>query len=368
MPTSAFYNQNEFPAEPFQVMNEDGEIVNQEAFNMVTAEQLVDFYEWMLKIRIADARANNLQRVGRMGTYPSVYGQEACQVGPGLALQKEDWLVPTFRETGTMWCFGVPLDMTFMYWMGNEMGSKMPDDVNCLPIAITVGGHLPHAAGIAWANKLQQKKSAVLCSFSDGASSEGDFHAALNFSGVLDLPTVYYLQNNQYAISTHRELQTVSKTFAQKAFAYGIDGALIDGNDVIATYLVTKEALRMAREENKPSLIEAVTYRLGNHTSSDNAKLYREDSEVEAWAPKEPLIRLKKYLISQGLWSDEKEEAHIAACKETVNTIADNALNHPLLDPKNMFDQLYAEKTPQLVEQQNDFIQELTQMKSDRLS
>ncbi len=235
MTASFIQDQNTFPAEMFQVMDHDGNVVSEEHLKNVEANKLVEFYEWMVRIRVADKKANNLQRTGKMGTYASVYGQEACQVGAGLALQKEDWLVPTFRETGMMWCFGVPLEKIFLYWMGNEIGSNYPEGVNCLPIAITVGGHLPHATGLAWANKLRKiDNSAVLCSFSDGATSEGDFHAALNFAGVMKTANVFFCQNNQYAISTSRKIQTASKTLAQKAFSYGIKAILVDGNDVIS--------------------------------------------------------------------------------------------------------------------------------------
>lgn len=367
MPKDFIHDHNSFPGEMFQVIAEDGSVKDEEQLKKVTPEQLVEFYKWMIRIRIVDAKANNLQRTGKMGTYPSVYGQEACQVGPGLALEKKDWLVPTFRETGTMWCFGVPLDLTFLYWMGNEIGSCMPEDVNCLPIAITVGGHLPHATGIAWANKCQNIDSAVLCSFSDGATSEGDFHAALNFAGVLKTPNVFFCQNNGYAISTKREIQTASKTIAQKAFSYGCKAIVVDGNDVVATYLATKEALRIAREEHTTVLIEAMTYRLGDHTSSDNAKLYREDSEVEEMAKKEPFIRIRKYLEDQGLWDDEKQTETEEKAKQEADEITKKAQAAKKLNPENMMTMLYKEIPPILEEQRKDFVEELKQMKSDRL-
>lgn len=326
-------------------------------------EQLRDFYRWMLKIRVADKRANNLQRVGKMGTYPSVYGQEACQVGSGLALSPKDWLVPTFRETGTMWCFGVPLHKTFLYWMGNESGSDMPPEVNCLPIAITVGGHLPHATGIAWANKLRGiKDSVVLCSFGDGATSEGDFHAALNFAAVFRTATVFFIQNNHFAISTPRAIQTASATLAQKAFAYGIKSAYVDGNDVLATYLAVKDAVEQARSLSEPILIEAVTYRLGDHTTSDNARLYRDDEEVEAWKPKDPLSRLRSYLETQDLWSEKEEALFLEEAKEEVEEEAKKALEYPTLSPLKMFSQLYAEMTPELRRQQAELRGEIADL------
>lgn len=357
---SIFRENNEFGGPLFQVLNEEGKIVDQEARHRLNDELISDFYRWMLKIRVADKRANNLQRVGKMGTYPSVYGQEACQVGSGLALTPKDWLVPTFRETGTMWCFGVPLHKIFLYWMGNENGSAMPPTVNCLPIAITVGGHLPHAVGIAWANKMRGlNDSVVLCSFGDGATSEGDFHAALNFAAVFRTATVFFIQNNHFAISTPRAIQTASATLAQKAFAYGMKAVYVDGNDVLATYLAVKDAVEQARSSGEPILVEAVTYRLGDHTTSDNARLYRDDDEVEAWKPKDPLFRLRSYLETENLWNEEEESAFLAKAQHEVDQEAKIALEYPPLSPLQMFSRLYAEMSPELRRQQEELAQEI---------
>lgn len=353
------HDQNSFPGEMFQLIDQNGQVKNETLLKELTHKQLLDFYEWMVKIRVADNRTNNLQRTGKMGTYASVYGQEACQVGAGLALEKQDWLVPTFRETGMMWCFGLDLEYPLLYWRGNEMGNYHPEDVNCLPIAIPVGSHLIHATGIAWANKLQKKSdSVVFCSFSDGATSEGDFHAALNFAGVLKTKNVFFCQNNGYAISTPTMLQTASKSIAQKAFAYGMKAIQVDGNDVAAVYLACKAALELNRKEDAPILVEAVTYRLGNHTTSDNPKLYREDSEVEEWAKKEPVLRLRKYLESQNLWDEAKEKELQAKCSEEVEAIVQKVLEMPKLNPENMFTMLYAETPPILEAQKQKFLTE----------
>ncbi len=347
-------DQNGFPSPAFRVLDEDGNILDQDW--MIEDEKLLDFYQWMIKIRIADDKLNKLQRVGRMGTYASVYGQEACQVGAGKALTKSDWLVPTFRESGMMWCFGVPLENIYLYWKGNELGSKMPEDINCLPIAIPVGSHLPHATGIAWANKLKQTKSAVLCSFGDGASSTGDFHAALNFAGVIKTPVVFLCQNNQYAISTSRTDQTSSATIAQKGFAYGMKSVLVDGNDVVAMYQACKTALGYARENYAPVLIEAQTYRLGEHTTSDNSKLYRDTKEVDKYILKDPLTRVKKYLVSKKIWAEDKEDIFRDMVKEDIEEISDRVLNTPKLTGSNMFDMIYSELTPNLETQKKQFL------------
>lgn len=346
------YDQNTFPSDLYQVMDENGVVKDEAAMKEVSDEQLLEFYTWMVKMRMADQRITNLQRTGKCGTYASIYGQEACQVGAGLALSKQDWLVPTFRETGMMWCFGVPLENMLLYWMGNEKGSQHPEGVNCLPIVIPVGSHLPHATGIAWANKLRKiDDSVVFCSFSDGATSEGDFHAALNFAAVMETANVFFCQNNQYAISTPRTIQTASKTIAQKAFAYGAKAAFIDGNDAVAVYLTCKEAVRIAKEENVPVLIEAVTYRLGDHTTTDNSKLYREDVEVSNWMPKEPLIRVRKYLEEHQLWDDEKESELFADAEKEIEKVVEICLNTSLLPADNIFEMLYKDIAPELREQ-----------------
>jgi pyruvate dehydrogenase E1 component alpha subunit len=346
--------------EMIQVMNEHGEIVNPDLRPNISDQEILEIYFTMLKIRIADEKCINMQRQGRMGTYPSVYGQEACQIGAVHGLQKSDWLVPTFRESGMMWYKGVPLEQVMLYWIGNEKGSEFAADTNVLPVAITVGGHLPHATGIGWAERLKKGNDIVICSFSDGATSEGDFHAALNFAAVFKARTVFFCQNNQYAISTSRNIQTMSNTIAEKAFAYGLPGIQVDGNDVLALIRVMQETTDLARKHHISSLVEAVTYRLGDHTTSDNSKLYREDSEVEAWKPKDPVIRLQKYLTKQGLLTPELEEKVKQEAKTFVEVAVKKALNTE--DPKldDMFKYILSETYPELEEQRLQLIQEYT--------
>ena len=350
------------PTEPtmFQVMDHNGEIVNSEYANTITDQEAVAVYEWMLKIRIADEKCVNMQRQGRMGTYPSVLGQEACQIGAVYNQQKSDWLVPTFRESGMIWYKGIPLEKVMLYWIGNEKGSEYAEDINVLPVAITVGGHLPHATGIGWAERLKNGNNITVCSFSDGATSEGDFHSALNFAAVFNAKTVFFCQNNHYAISTHRDMQTKSKTIAEKAFAYGMPGVQVDGNDIFALIAVMKEANQLARDHNIPTLVEAVTYRIGDHTTSDNSKLYREDGEVEDWKPKDPLIRLRAYLFKKGLITDTQEQEMKDKAKEYVEATVKTALETKDPNIDDMFKYLLSESYPALEEQRLQLIEEFT--------
>lgn len=332
----------------FQILNEKGEITDDTHMPNLTDEELVSIYEWMVKIRISDTKANNLQRQGRMGTYASVEGQEACQVGAIWPQEKMDWLVPTFRENGMMWLKGVPLYQTYLYWIGNEKGSEFARDINMMPVAIPVGSHLIHATGIGWAERLKGGSNVAFCSFSDGATSEGDFHAALNFGAVKRAKALFFCQNNQWAISTPGSIQTASDTIAEKAFAYGLSGIKIDGNDVLAVIAATKEALDFTREHNVPILIEALTYRVGAHTTSDNPKIYRDEAEVDEWKKKDPIDRFEIYLKNKGLLDDQKIEKMKSDATELVNSEAKKALETP--DPllSDMFDYLLSETYPDL--------------------
>ncbi len=249
----------------------------------LTDDTIQALYRKMVFIRLADQRALALQRQGRLGTYAPLHGQEAAQIGSAYALGQEDWVFPSFRETGVCAMRGVPLKDVYLYWMGNEMAQKGAEDVNVFPISIPVGSHPLHAVGAAWAAKLQGEKICTVAYFGDGGTSEGDFHEAMNFAGVLQTPTIFFCQNNQWAISVPRKIQTASKTLAQKAIAYGFQGVQVDGNDILAVYAATKEAREKALSGGGPTMIEAVTFRFGPHTTADDPTKYRSDAEVEEW-------------------------------------------------------------------------------------
>lgn len=329
-----------------QIMDKDGKIVNPDAMPELSDEEIVKLYQTMRYSRIIDERTLQYQRQGRMLTYAPNLGQEATQVGSIAAARQTDWVAPSFRELGIWLYKGAPLENIFLYWFGNEFGMKMPEEVRVLPVSVPIASQLQHATGLAYAARYQGKDDVALGYVGDGGTSQGDFHEALNFAAVQSLPTVFIVQNNQFAISTRRKIQTKAGTIAQKALAYGIPGVQVDGNDIFAMYAVTKEAVDRARRGDGPTLIEAYTYRMGAHTTSDDPTVYRKDEEVDEWRDKDPIDRLRKYMIEKGIWDDEKEAAFFAEkdkfVKETFETVEKSGLT-PLEDT---FDYVYAERTP----------------------
>jgi pyruvate dehydrogenase E1 component alpha subunit len=319
-------------------------------------EMIQSLYRHMVLIRLADQKALALQRQGRLGTYAPVIGQEAAQAGSAHALQKADWIFPSFRETGVLCLHGVPLRDIYLYWMGFEMGQKVPSGVNVFPIAVPVGTHPLHAVGAGYAAKLQKEKICTIAYFGDGATSEGDFHEAMNFAGVLNTPTIFFCQNNQYAISVPRKKQTASKTIAQKAIAYGFPGVQVDGNDLLAVYAATREARERAVSGSGPTFIEAVTYRFGPHTTADDPTKYREDAEVEEWKKLDPMLRLQKYLGGKGLWNEGLEAKWKMEAEKTLNQAIQEAEAVALPDPEEMFLYTFADLPPSLKEQMEDYL------------
>lgn len=346
------------PLEKFQILNENGEMVNAALCPPeLTDEKIRELYEKMLFIRLADQKVLNMQRQGRMGTYPSVRGQEAIQVASASVLNPSDWMVPAFRETGALWMHGVPLKSIYLYWMGNEWGSHVPENINALPVSIPVGSHMLHAVGIGMAMKLKKSDQIAITYFGDGATSEGDFHEAMNFAGLYKTPTVFICQNNQFAISVPRHKQTASETLAEKAFVYGFEGVQVDGNDLLACYVVCKKAVEKARTEKLPTLIEAVTYRLSDHTTSDDATRYRDPVKHEEWKQKDPILRLQKYLAGKNLWSQEIEDQLTEKFNAEIQTVAEETEQAALtLNPADIFDYTYAELPPHLKEQKEELL------------
>lgn len=334
-----------------QILDHDGNLNEALRPKELTDEVVLALYKKMVFCRMCDTRAIKMQRSGRMGTFTSVEGQEALQIGSEYALQKQDWIVPAFRELAVMWAHGIPMEKIYQYWIGNEWGSKPPEGVHVLPVSIPVGSQMLHGVGLSWAAKLQGKDEIVVNYFGDGASSEGDFHEAMNFAGVFKTPTIFICQNNQYAISTSRAIQTASKTIAQKALGYGFPGVLVDGNDLFAMYAVTKEAEQRARRGEGPTLIEAYTYRFGDHSSSDDSSKYREKVEVETWRPKDPMRRLQLYLGKKGLWSEKTEEEIRAKFQPELDAITERSIALPAQTVDEIFDYTYAELPAALAEQ-----------------
>jgi len=317
-------------------------------------DDLLKLYRWMVTARVFDERALALQRQGRLGTYAPLQGQEAAQVGSAYALKPEDWMFPSYREhvvqvmRGQRW-----LDI-LIYWGGSEEGNRIPQNVNNFTICIPIGTQILHAVGAAWAAKIRGDKLATIVYFGDGATSEGDFHEGLNFAGVFKTPTVFFCQNNQYAISLPRTMQTASETLAQKAFAYGFEGIQVDGNDVLAVYKVTKEALEKARNGGGPTMIEAVTYRLSHHTTADDWTRYRSKEEVEQWKQKDPIVRFRRYLEQKGLWGAKDEETLWEGAKAEISKIVEEYEATPKRDVEDIFKYMYAEMPWHLKEQLED--------------
>ncbi|MBF4692697.1 pyruvate dehydrogenase (acetyl-transferring) E1 component subunit alpha [Fusibacter ferrireducens] len=339
-------NANPLVDEMIQILNPEGEVVKPEWMPELSKEMLLKMYKTMRLSRIIDEKTLQYQRQGRMLTYAPNLGQEAAQVGSAAAIRQSDWVAPSFRELGVWLYKGAPLYNVFLYWFGNELGMKMPEEVRILPVSIPIASQMQHAAGLAYATKLKGEDDVTIAYVGDGGTSQGDFHEALNFASVKNTPNVFVIQNNQFAISTRRAIQSKAKTMAQKAIGYGIPGIQVDGNDIFAMYAVTKEAVERARNGEGPTLIEAYTYRLGAHTTSDDPTVYRDESEVEEWRKKDPIDRLRIYLFNQGFWSEAEEEAFVNEQSEFVKQTFEAVEQSGLTPLEDVFDYVYAEKTP----------------------
>ena len=318
-------------------------------------EVLKRFYEQLIFGRLFDEKASNLSTLREIGTYAPGKGQEGCQVGFVNALQKGDWYVPMYRDAAGMLAFGMPPFKLLQYWGGDERGMQIPEGLNMLPLAVPVATQLPHAVGLAMARRLQGEKSVTLVSTGDGGTSKGDFHEALNFAGVYDLPVVFVVENNQWAISVKRNQQTAAKTIAQRAVAYGFEGILVDGNDPIASYEATKYAVDKARRGGGPTLLEFSTYRLGPHTTAElvSNKL-KAPEEVAEWEKRSPITRFEKYLQAKGILDATTKEAVRAAAQKKMDAAVAEYRSSPTPDPTVMFDYMYSAQTPAIAEEEAD--------------
>jgi pyruvate dehydrogenase E1 component alpha subunit len=312
-----------------------------------------ELYERMSIIRLADRMAMNLQREGGMGTYAPYYGQEAVQASV-LFMEPSDWLVPTYRETGALYLRGVPLANLYRYWMGDERGMLMPEGLRSLPIQIVVGAQPLHGVGLSWAMKLRGEKGAAVAFFGDGASSQGDLHEAMNFAGVFQTPTVFICQNNEFAISLPRSQQTAAGTIAQRAGSYGFPGLFVDGNDIFAVAGAISEALADARGGKGPRLIEMLTYRLGPHTTADDPTKYRSSQEIEEHKPFDPLLRLRLYLESKGLWSEAAQAEVLKRGQAEVEAAAREAKAMAPPSPADIFAFTFRKMPRYLARQQEE--------------
>ncbi len=351
--------------EMFSVLDKDGKVINKEEEPDIDNDTLLHMYKTMVLARVADIKALQYQRQGRMLTFAPVQGQEAAQIGPMAASDKKDWLVPAFREAAAMLYKGATLKQNYLYWFGNERGSHFDEGVNILPVNVPIGSQINHAAGIAYASKILKKGEVVFTYIGDGGTSHGEFHEGVNFGGVYDLPMITIIQNNQYAISTPRAQATKADTLAQKAIAYGIPGILVDGNDVLAMYRVSQEALKRARAGEGPTLIEAFTYRLGPHTTSDDPSIYRKDEEVEEWKQKDPVDRFRKYLTNKKLWNKDKEEALQKELKKVVADTFKEVEKTGQYELDEVYDYNYETMPKDLKKQKEDYLNYLKESEGE---
>lgn len=306
------------------------------------AAALTELYRWMTLIRAFDAKAVALQRTGQLGTFASMLGQEAIQAGIGSAMTAEDVLLSSYREQGALLMRGVTMKDLFLYWGGDERGSHFSGARGDFPICVTIAAHATHAVGVAYAIKLRRQPRVAVCTLGDGATSKGDFYEGINAAGAWQLPLVFFVSNNQWAISTPRTTQTAAQTFAQKAIAGGIEGLQVDGNDVLAVRQAMDTALAKARGGGGPTLIEALTYRLSDHTTADDASRYRGADEVAAAWKLEPVARLRAFLTQGGAWDKAREDTLLHECNAQVQAAVEAYQNEPPPALTQMFDHLYA--------------------------
>lgn len=336
------------------MLGPDGKLLKGAKPSMTDAD-LIEALRWMLMSRMYDERATALQRQGLYGVFSPAFGQEASVVGSAMTLDPtRDWLVPQYRELAAIVRHGYPLARLAAMGMGRVTeATRIPDGVNVLPTQVALAAQLSHATGLAWGLKLQNKDSVVMTYVGDGGSSEGDFHEALNLAGVQRAPVVFVLQNNQWAISTPRRVQSAAPSFALRAAGYGFPGVEVDGNDVLAVYGVVSEAVKRARAGEGPTLIESVTYRMSFHNTTDNPSLYEDPKAREEASRRDPIDRVVKHLTQRGLWDDKRDKETRASVRAEIDAALEKAATYPTVTPSQLFDHIYAE-LPERVRRQRE--------------
>jgi pyruvate dehydrogenase E1 component alpha subunit len=315
-------------------------------------EFLLEALRWMMKSRLYDQRVIALQRQGQFGVYSPGMGQEASIIGSAMAVDPaRDWMVPQYRELMATVHHGLPLEVISAQYLGKIGPARIPEGVKVLPTQVSIAAQLPHATGLAWGLRLRGEDAVVLTYIGEGGSSEGDFHEALNLAGVTKAPVVFFMQNNQWAISTSRRVQSATPSFALRAVGYGFEGTEVDGNDVMAVYDVVVTAVERARAGGGPTLIEAVTYRMSFHNTTDNPSLYRDPEEYQEARRRDPIERVQKYLAGLGLWDQSREANLTEELRNEIDSALEAAVAAPLPGPSDLFDNIY-EHPPERVLQQ----------------
>ncbi|SOC35221.1 pyruvate dehydrogenase (acetyl-transferring) E1 component subunit alpha [Ureibacillus acetophenoni] len=345
-------NEIEEKFQMFQILNEKGEIVDKENEPNLSDEELVELMTRMVYTRILDQRSISLNRQGRLGFYAPTAGQEASQLASHFALEKEDWILPGYRDVPQIVFHGLPLWKAFLFSRGHFVGNQAPEGVNVLAPQIIIGAQYVQTAGVALGLKKRGTKNVAVTYTGDGGSSQGDFYEGINFAGAFKAPAIFFIQNNQYAISTPRELQTAGKTLAQKGISAGIPCVQVDGMDALAVYVATRDARERAIRGEGPTLIETVCYRYGPHTmSGDDPTRYRTAEIDNEWAAKDPIVRFRTYLEGKGLWSEAKEEEVIERAKEEIKEAIKKADETPKQTVTDLITNMYEELPVNLQEQ-----------------
>ncbi|KIL47555.1 pyruvate dehydrogenase (acetyl-transferring) E1 component subunit alpha [Jeotgalibacillus campisalis] len=338
--------------EMFQILDHEGNVVNEDAMPDISDEDLQELMHRMVYTRILDQRSISLNRQGRLGFYAPTAGQEASQIASHFALEKEDWVVPGYRDVPQIIWHGLPLSQAFLFSRGHYLGNQSPEGVNVLPPQIIIGAQYVQTAGIALGLKKRGKKAVAITYTGDGGSSQGDFYEGINFAGAYAAPAIFVVQNNQFAISTPRDKQTAGKTIAQKAVSAGIPGILVDGMDPLAVYAATKDARDRAVNGEGPTLIETLCYRYGPHTmAGDDPTRYRTDEMDTEWEKKDPLVRFRKFLEDKNLWNEERENESIEKAKEEIKEAIKVADDTPKQKVTDLMENMYEEMPNNLKEQ-----------------
>lgn len=340
--------------EPFHLIDETGKAVpstHRRGYSLPDLNVLVELYRKMVVARRWDTQVTALTRQGRLSTYPSSRGQEACEIGTVMAMQPTDWLFPTYRDSIAVWTRGVPTSEILSGFRGDWHCGWDPNAHNTAPQATPLATQTLHAVGFATAAKLKHDPIATVAFIGDGATSEGDAHEGFNFAAVWQAPTVFIIQNNQFAISVPISKQSRARMLADKAVGYGMPGYHVDGNDIAAVYVVVTEALERARSGGGPTMIECLTYRVEPHTNSDDPSRYRDTADVEVWKGRDPIARLEKFLESQGALDDAVRESITAESEDAAAAMRDAMNEEPALDPLELFENVYHAPRPALAEQ-----------------
>lgn len=340
-----------FEIEHIRYLDPEGKLLRSDSELAKDLKQLTTLYKAMSYVRVFDTKAVNLQRTGKLGTYASCLGHEAAHVAIGSAMREEDVFAPMYREYGAQFIRGVKPREVLLYWGGDERGNNFSGPAHDYAWCVPIATQCLHAAGAALAFKLRKEPRVAVTVVGDGGSSKADFYSAINAAGAWTLPLVSVIVNNQYAISVPRRMQTGAKTLAQKGIAAGLECVQVDGNDLIAMRAVLDHAIKRARHGHGGTVVEAVTYRLSDHTTADDARRYRPDEEVKTAWQYEPMIRMRKYLARAGAWSDKQEESWKAECEQRVNDEVNAYLEIKSQPVEAMFDYLYADMPSDLLAQ-----------------